>query len=388
MDDRAVAFARRIASFGVPGVPEPQPVVLPDQDWGRLFALVQDERITGLAIESVAAGWLDLTDDQTEQLYAAHRDAMAWSLLIERKLVVLAEAFDREGIAFAVLKGTSVARTVYAEPCLRSFGDLDLLVRSADYNSACALLERLGHRRQRPEPRPGFEIRFGKGSVHVLPEDRIEVDLHRTLVLGPFGLWIDPGELLDRSATFELAARKIPRLDDTGMLLNVAMHASLGRSEARLVPLRDVVEVVERGSIEWETLSRWAASWHLHAVFQHAFRTVSEVLGASLGAEALPFLDASADPGELRALTSYTGGRRGDGATATGTMRAIPGLRRKAEYALALAFPRREFLAARTQPGRAPSYLRRLSIPVRWARSRVKRSTRHIRSGSAADSGR
>lgn len=387
MDERIATLARGIASFGLPGVPEPQPSTLSDPDWERLFSLVQDERITGLAIESVAAGWLDLSDQQTERLYTTHRDAMAWSLLIERKLVGLAEVFDLEGIAFVVLKGASVARTMYAEPCLRSFGDLDLLVRSADYARACALLERLGHVRQRPEPRPRFEARFGKGSVHIHPNDRIEVDLHRTLVLGPFGLWIDPEELLDRSATFELAARKIPRLDDTGMLLNVAMHASLGRSESRLVPLRDVVEVAERGAIEWQTLSSWVASWRLRAVFQHAFREAADVLGGPLGAEALPFLEASVNPGELRALTSYLGARRSEGATATGTMRAIPGIR-KVEYAFALAFPRREFLAARALPGRAPSYVRRLSIPLRWARSRITRSTRRIRIRSGTESGR
>ena len=213
MDEASVALARRVAAFGLAGAPAPDPVVPSDHMWTRLFGLVQDERITGLAIESVAEGWLDLTDEQTEQLFAAHRDAMMWALLIERKLVGLADEFARDGIGFAVLKGASVARTVYAEPCLRSFGDVDLLVRTADYERACALLGRLGHERQRPEPRPGFEARFGKGSVHRHPDDRIEVDLHRTLVLGPFGLWIDPEELIDTAR--DLRAGRAGRSTDS-----------------------------------------------------------------------------------------------------------------------------------------------------------------------------
>jgi hypothetical protein len=130
MDERAMTLARRIAAVGLPEVPAPDTVAPSDTMWRSLFGLIQDERITGLAIESVADGWLDLTDEQIEQLFGAHRDAMMWTLLIERKLVGLAGEFERDGIDFAVLKGASVARTAYRDPCLRSFGDLDLLVRT------------------------------------------------------------------------------------------------------------------------------------------------------------------------------------------------------------------------------------------------------------------
>ena len=99
-----------------------------------------------------------------------------------------------------------------------------------------------------PSLGPGSTSRFGKASVHTHPDDDIEVDLHRTLVVGPFGLWIRPEELLERREPFLLAGQKLSRLDDTGMLLNVAMHASLGWSPPRLVPLRDVAAGDERGS--------------------------------------------------------------------------------------------------------------------------------------------
>jgi len=372
MHEQAVPLARRIAAFGLPGVPIPDAVAPSDQVWSSLFGLVQDQRITGLAIESVADGWLDLTEEQTEQLFAAHRDAMMWTLLIERKLVGLVGEFERDGIGFAVLKGASVARTAYAEPCLRSFGDLDLLVRTADYGRACALLGRLGHERQRPEPRPGFEVRFGKGSVHRHPEDRIEVDLHRTLVLGPFGLWVDPEELMDRRQTFDLAGRKISRLDDTGMLLNVAMHASLGRSEARLVPLRDVAQVVKSGRVDWDVLASWARRWHLTAVLQDAFSTSSRVLDAAVPEGTRALLAPEAPRSEVRALEAYQGERRFLGGTPVMTLRAIPGLGSKAAYVWALAVPDQKFLRARANGAEKATYRRRWSIALHWALGRLR----------------
>src|SRR5262249_20849398 len=154
------------------------------QEWARLLARIRFERLNGLAAEAAADGRLVLSDQQTDQLLGLHRGSMLWCLRAEQKLLGLADAFVLEGIEFAVLKGPSLAHRFYREPSLRPFGDLDVLVRSGDYERACDLLARLGHRRCRPEPRPGWEARFGKASVHVHPDDGIEVDLHRTLVLG------------------------------------------------------------------------------------------------------------------------------------------------------------------------------------------------------------
>jgi hypothetical protein len=322
-----------------------------------------------LAVESAAAGTLLLNEEQGAALLTAHRRAMAWCLGVERKLVGLADAFDAEGIGFAVLKGASVAHTMYPESCLRSFADVDLLVSTLDYGRACALLGRLGHVRQQPEPRPGFDVRFGKASVHKHPEDGIEVDLHRTLVLGSFGLWIRPEELLERRAPFMLAGQKLNRLDDTGMLLNVAMHAVLGWWPPRLVPLRDVLQVTDMGLVEWGVLERWCKEWHLRAVLDRAYSAAAETFGSALPAELTP-ISRSVSTGEQKALKHYEGTRRSSGGTALGAIRAIPGVRSKLAYMGALLFPSREFLAARTMPGGRPSYMRRLGVPARWIRSR------------------
>ena len=136
-------------------------------EWSALLGRIRFERVSGLAVEAAATGALDLAEDQADELLQLHRAGMTWCLHAERKLLRLADAFDDAGIEYAILKGPALAHTVYREPCLRAFGDLDLLVRSQDYNRASALLTRIGHARSRPEPRPGWEARFGKASVHV-----------------------------------------------------------------------------------------------------------------------------------------------------------------------------------------------------------------------------
>ena len=364
--------ARMIAASGLEATKRNEPAELSGPLWERLLARIRFERLTGLAVDSAAAGSLRLSDAQATELLAAHRRAMAWCLGVERKLIGLAEAFDAEGIGFSVLKGPSVAHTVYSESCLRSFADVDLLVSTADYKPACLLLGRLGHRRERPEPRAGFEERFGKASVHKHPEDAIEVDLHRTLVLGPFGLWIRPEELLERRTSFLLAGRKLSRLDDTGMLLNVAMHASLGSWPHRLVPLRDILEVSFFGDVEWDVLIRWAERWRLSAVLQHAFATATTTLGVPPPIEARALGSIRAPRSQVRSLAAYMGEERRRGGTAVSTVRAIPGARAKVAYIRALVLPNREFLEARMGEADA-SYRRRWAIAMRRFSGRFER---------------
>jgi hypothetical protein len=354
---------RSIGGFGLPG-PEPPPIELPAERWRPFIATLSTGRMTGIAVAAAEAGHLRLTDAQTEELLERHRDAMVWSLTIERRLLGLAEAFEDAGVGMLVLKGPAVAHTMYPDPSWRAFGDLDLLVPTSAWRRALEVLAGLGFERRLPEPRPGFDERFGKAAVHT-NGDGVDIDLHRTLVLGPFGLWIKPDELARRSIPFPLGGRILRRLDDTSMLLHACMHASLGWRPPLLWTLRDVAQVAWSGRVDWDELGDLARRWRLRAVLRHALEAASESLEVSLPVEAGPLLSIDPPRRERRVLESYVTERRGRGGTELATLQAIPGLRGKAAYIRALLFPGRAFMAAR---GRSP--LRRLLIPVRWVAGR------------------
>ena len=152
-------------------------------------------------------------------------------LLLDHLLGELSSAMAEAGVPTVVLKGPAVASTFYPDRAWRSYGDLDLLVAAADWRGACEVLVRLGFRRIIPEPRPGFDERFGKGASF---EDarKLQVDLHRTLAMGPFGLWIDPGALLASTTDFPMRGGPLRRLDDPSTLIHACIHAALGRQYA------------------------------------------------------------------------------------------------------------------------------------------------------------
>jgi hypothetical protein len=361
-----ISTARWIAAFGLPGtVPGERAVA--SNAWPATMAWLGSQRFTGLGVAALEAKALTLEDADAEQLLERHRAAMTVALQLERRLLEVTPGIEGAGIEFLVLKGPAVARAFFPDPSWRSFGDLDLLVRTADWQAACVALATAGFRRLLPEPRRGFDERFGKAATHIGP-DGIQIDLHRTLVLGPFGLWLEPEGLFEGTKELSIGGRSFRRLDDTRAFLHACMHAALGSRKVRLVPLRDVAQIAAVGNVDWSELERLADRWRLRVVVRRALEEVRGVLGVEPPQFARPFMDASIENREQRALDAYLTDRRSRGGTARSTLRAIPGLRAKAGYLRALAVPDREFVKAR-DGGRRTSYLHRWLVPLRWLTS-------------------
>ncbi|MGH2555357.1 MAG: nucleotidyltransferase family protein [Actinomycetota bacterium] len=363
-------LAASVAGYGLEGFKTEAPSSPPGRDWRMFAAELVDQRLTGLAVAAARDGWLPLEDEQATDLLERHRGAMTWALSIERMLMAIDEAFADADIEYLVLKGSALAQTVYSDPSLRPFADLDLLIRGAHWERACALLPSLGLSRQHPESRRGFVDAFGKAAVHVDGAGP-ELDLHRRLVVGPHGLCADPDELFEDPVWFRLGGRWLRTLDDGLLFLHACMHAALGHRTPRLLPLRDVLQVAETGAIDWDLVAERARRWRLRAVIGYAVRSAENLLGVRPPEEAAR-LAASLVPSrrERRWLRAYTTERRFRGGTTVSTLSAIPGVRAKASYAAALLFPSREFVDARTSSRGVASYLARWRVVFRWLRGR------------------
>jgi hypothetical protein len=189
--------------------------------------------------------------------------------------------------------------------------------------------------------------------------------------VGPFGLWMDPEELFERTSPLRLAGRDLRRLDDTAVMAHAGMHAALGWWPPLLLPVRDVAQIAWKGNVDWEALAGLARRWRLSAVMQLAFES-ARTIGLGMPPGAARVLEGTPRRAEHRALRTYTTDRWVGGRTAVATLQAIPGLRAKLAYARHLLFPDREFLAARAGRGR-PTYTRRLRILLRWAGAAARR---------------
>ena len=343
-------LAPAVAAHGLPGAKSswPDRAVEPSV-WASLLSLARHQRITGLLASAIVDGALPATDAQKEEAQLTHRASMVTVLNLEACLVRVSDLLGRAGIDHRVLKGPAVAHLDFPDPALRSFGDIDLLVRSSQFEDTVAELAAAGHQRKYPEPRPGFDRRFGKGSCLVGPDGH-EIDLHRTFTMGPYGVRVDLDDLWSRSSGFDLAGRRLQALGPEERFLHGCFHAALGDNPPRLVSLRDVAQMHLTRPLDAELVRTLSRSWRADAVVSRAVQLATEGLGLQeegpLTDWAMTFTPSDQD---RRFLAAYSATGQSYAAKSFAAIRAVPGIRNKVAFVFSLVLPTRAYLEERRE---------------------------------------
>jgi hypothetical protein len=364
-----------VASYGLPGTTSALPQdVLDGETWETVFTAVVRHRVTGHLVLALHEDAFRVTDDQRAAAAEAHERALALALLLEHLLLTTVAQLDAATITTRVLRGPAVAHAVYAEPGLRSFSDIDLLVAPQDYDDALALLSAHGNRRRYLEPRQGFDRRFGKGVCLKTPSG-LEIDLHRTFVAGPFGLAIDTDALFAKSTSFSLGGRALEGLDPEARFLDACFQAALD-AEPRLVALRDVAQMTVCSGLDAARVQKLCGKWRCGIVVQRAVRLAWDAFALDNTPEVVRWARDHKPTGfERQALRAYVGGDRSYAGQAVAGLRALRGFRAKVAYATKLLVPTRPYV--RTRDG---GYLRRarrafrLVVDDRFARRQGSRA--------------
>ncbi|MEP6626122.1 MAG: nucleotidyltransferase family protein [Acidimicrobiia bacterium] len=334
--------------------------------WDAFLGRARDERAVSILACAVAGGLVDATEHQRAELAVGHEAAMRSCLYLEQATVNVAWVLDAAGIDVRLLKGPAVARLDYPDPSWRTFGDIDLLVRSADYDAAVAALVAGGGRRRSAEIRPGFDRRFGKGVCIVLPSG-VQVDLHRTLASGPFGLTIPLDDLFAGDDTVRFGGAVIPVLCREHRLAHACVHAALGDASPRLVALRDIAQLLLTTDVDVAGTRAESVRWRASAVVAYAIDTAWRTLELEPTATSIWAREYSADRYERRSLAAYTGPDRSYARLMIAGLPAIKGVPAKVAYVRALLLPDAEY-AARHDGGR----VRRMGRALRARRSRER----------------
>lgn len=336
-DVRALARGLAAAEVGVPVPPVREPL---DADtWGMLETVVRAERLAPQLAVATATGRLAATPAQRAAAEDMHRSAMASAVLLDRMLLDVADRFDAAGIPLVVLKGAAVAHLDYVEPSRRAYGDVDVLVPSSHIDRAVACLSATGASRTYREPRPGFDRRFTKGMSFRMPSG-FEVDVHRTLVLGPFGLTVDLDDLFAGRDTFTIGGRSFEALDRNRRFLHAAMHAVLGRARARLVPLMDMVLTAPRTDADMGAVVALARRWDADLVLLEAVDAASTELGWAPPNALLGWLDhLQPTARQRRWLAAYRGRGRSSARLSLLAVEALDDWSDRLAYLHALLLP-------------------------------------------------
>ena len=202
--------------------------------WQELRAGATAKRLNGLLLSAIDSGDLPASEGQRAQAVEDQARAMSGALLLEDLLLRVTELFAVAGVASRALKGTAVAHLDYPSPDLRAYGDVDVLVRSDDFDRAAAALGEAGMQRVFQPPRPGWDKRYGKGAMFRCA-DGLEVDLHRTFCTPPVGLRIDLDDVWSGSDALWLAGQIVEALPREVRLLNAAYSGAVSDTISQAV---------------------------------------------------------------------------------------------------------------------------------------------------------
>ncbi len=251
-------------------------------DSTRLLVLAEEHGVAGHLAASVRELAEDLVPPEIRQTLADRQRAQIFSTLrLTAELFRILDRFTSQGIGALVVKGPVLAVQAYGDPAMRSYGDLDLLVRQRDIRRATELMSAAGYLATIPLS----AIDAGKIPGQYLfskPNSKLIVELHNDGTLRYFPRRLPLEEFFTRQIRVRLDAHEIPALSVEDELVLICIHGAKHFWE-RLMWIADVAALVSRQSgIGWGRVADSAEAVGAERMLHGGLRLALDLLKAQL----------------------------------------------------------------------------------------------------------
>lgn len=317
LDGSMLNTIKRLAAYGlVSAADDFQSDPLDDTKWRTVASVVRRNRLCLVAAAAVNSGVFPVSNDQAGQVYDHEEAAVAAILGTERAALHVAElltSVGSTGAEFLILKGAAHSQVLWADPNLRAWADLDVLV-SGEHIAAVAelLVGELGATWHDRQDERESAVKFAKSMTFSLPSG-VAVDLHRTLVKGPFGELVRQEDLWTSNSTISVGGQPMRGLSVEAMIIHACMHA-LSSELNQLTRLRDIAEGIRRdAATDVDRVMVLARHWDCEAVVASGINRAAEVFNLEPSLELVEW--AASNPGSTRQerrMSYYRDQRRTD----------------------------------------------------------------------------
>jgi Uncharacterised nucleotidyltransferase len=235
-------------------------------DWSQLLVLAEEHGVLGhLAVRVRGLDETLVPAEIRQMLEEHHREQVFSTLRMTAELFRLLELFAAKDIAALIVKGPVLAMQAYGDPTIRSYGDLDFLVRQRDIRRATESLEAAGY--AAAVPLSAIDARKIPGQYLFSRADtKLIVELHNDFTLRYFPRRLPIEEFFARQIRVCLDAQEAPALSVEDELVLISIHGAKHLWE-RLMWIADVAALVSRQTgIDWaraEASARAVGAEHL-----------------------------------------------------------------------------------------------------------------------------
>lgn len=229
-----------------------------DLDWKLVLELGEEHGVLGIvALRLRQLNFAGVPANSREALQARLRAQHLFTLSMTAELFRILGDFAAVGIECILVKGPLVSLLAFEDPAVRSYVDLDLLVRHKDILAASQRMIGLGFEPDVPlniieaGKIPGEYLFKRPGTSQI-----IELHTERTFRYYPRPMPLE--SLLARQRRVSLEGREIPALSLEDEFVLNAIHGAKHFWE-RLMWVADVAAIVARHpEIDWGRLQQWA----------------------------------------------------------------------------------------------------------------------------------
>jgi hypothetical protein len=199
------------------------------------------------------------------------------------ELARIMQHFERRQLRAVPYKGPALAQSLYRDPGLRSFSDLDFLISSADFERAKQALAEIGYRPaadlipavERFWLRKGYERSFDGAAGKNL------VELQWALLPHFYGVDLGVEDLLARAGRTVAGGCEMPCLSPEDSALVLCLHAAK-HLWTRLIWLSDIAETLRTETIDYSLVFSQARVLGSARILGISFWLVKNVLRAEL----------------------------------------------------------------------------------------------------------
>lgn len=258
------------------------PQLLPGVDWQRLLLLAEAHGVLGQLAACLNDDSAVVAPPEIKQsLLEGQRVQNFLTLRLTAELFRLLDGFAKQGIFALAIKGPVLAARAYTDPSVRTYGDLDLLVRQRDIRRATELMIASGYQAAVPLR----AIDAGKIPGQYLfskPDSTLLVELHNDLTLRYFPLPLPIEEFFGRQVRVRIDSGEVPAPCVEDELVLICVHGAKHFWE-RLSWIADVAGLIsQQTNIDWERAASTARTVQSKHLLHTGLRLAVDVLRAKL----------------------------------------------------------------------------------------------------------
>ena len=254
-------------------------------DWNLALELAEEHSVLGVvAARLKETGYGGIPADAWEKLQSGMRTQHLFSLSMTAELFRILDAFGQASIETLLVKGPIVSFLAYGDPAVRSYVDLDVLVRDAAILPACRILTALGFEADVPESAilagkiPG-EYLFKRAGAQQL----VELHTEKTFRYYPRPMRIE--DLYARKRHLPLEGRDVPALCLEDELVLNCIHGAKHFWERLMWPADIAAIVARHPEIAWERVRQAARDVGAERMLHVGLLLGESLLGVAVPAE-------------------------------------------------------------------------------------------------------